>query len=417
MRYIEDEKAYYTNVNSAVYSQNNLQVVPMYYIDVPEGEWSVDISTEGYQASSSTSDPNRGKSDGFIAYSNDSDGIWNVGQAENIEISKLWNENTYREAHPDLEVNGCHFRDHQLIERDATISFHASAKSNARFFLIGPPIQKQEKYNYTISYGEWTDRSLELGLISVVLDEHLESSMRSVNKRPVKEGHLRADMVYTPAPLTPESKPVKQTPNLFVALREPPPPEGKPEQTNPKNMVVVNDPEFGPIYVDPEYAEALQEEIPDYAGPEWHVPKRGEPLADITDRPPRPPRSQDPAKLRGNTGNYERDYADKENWDPTSWPPKDQVPIPRNQAELRELNEQIQSKRDNRFSKPPLAKRLFGTSSIGTGSLVGGSLNNPLSAKLQGLTTEQRVEYDRLRRTQGRSVANDYLNSLFSHSP
>lgn len=207
MKYIEDENQNYTNIDSQFYSQSNVNAVPMYYFNVPKGTWSVDISCEGYQPTSSTTDPNRGRSDGLIAYSNSDSDYWNVGEADGVKISNLRNDNTYRQGHPDLEINSCHFRDGQLLERDATISFHVEAPDDGRFFLIGPAIQKTAKYNYTISYGEWTDRDMELGLITVVLDEHLEGSgSGNLARRERRSLHQHCKSLYAPEG-PPENKP------------------------------------------------------------------------------------------------------------------------------------------------------------------------------------------------------------------
>lgn len=173
----------------------------MFYFSVPKGEWSVNVSCEGYQISKSTTEPNKGRVDGFIAYS-DQSGIWNVGEGKNVKITNLENNSSLRAGHPELVVNDCHFNNGQVIERDSKMSFHASATTAGEFFLVGPPIQKQEKYNYTVSYGGWSDRELELGCVTVMMDEHITGSgnhLRYVT-RPLRAGHSKAVTVTTIMP-------------------------------------------------------------------------------------------------------------------------------------------------------------------------------------------------------------------------
>nr|AEI55855.1 P5 [Brassica yellows virus] len=164
----------------------------MYVFPVPEGAWSVEISTEGYQPTASTTDPNKGKVDGMIAYSDDQSEVWNVGINQNCNITNLKADNSWKYGHPDMEINNCHFNQGQVLEMDGTISFHVETTgSDASFFLVGPAVQKQSKYNYAVSYGAWTDRDMELGLISVSLDEK-DGSRGSAMKKPRREGHSKA---------------------------------------------------------------------------------------------------------------------------------------------------------------------------------------------------------------------------------
>ncbi|APG76543.1 hypothetical protein 3 [Wuhan insect virus 20] len=182
-RYIEDEKFYNFNLNARFYSENSLKAVPMIVFPVPAGSWSVAISAEGYQPTSSTTDPHRGKIDGMIGYSDDEADVWNVGVYANVEITNNKADNAWKYGHPDYEVNNCHFNQRQCIERDSDISFHVKTTGdNAAFFLVGPAIQKQSKYNYAVSYGDWTDRDMEIGLIHVSLDERHESGSKKVRR-------------------------------------------------------------------------------------------------------------------------------------------------------------------------------------------------------------------------------------------
>nr|QBY26423.1 P5 protein [Brassica yellows virus] len=182
----------WTNVDARWYSNSNVKAVPMYVFPVPEGAWSVEISTEGYQPTASTTDPNKGKVDGMIAYSDDQSEVWNVGINQNCNITNLKADNSWKYGHPDMEINNCHFNQGQVLEMDGTVSFHVETTgANASFFLVGPAVQKLSKYNYAVSYGAWTDRDMELGLITVSLDEK-DESRGSALKRPRRAGHSKA---------------------------------------------------------------------------------------------------------------------------------------------------------------------------------------------------------------------------------
>ncbi|QIZ03432.1 ORF5 [Tobacco yellow virus] len=182
----------WTNVDARWYSNSNVKAVPMYVFPVPEGAWSVEISTEGYQPTASTTDPNKGKVDGMIAYSDDQSEVWNVGINQNCNITNLKADNSWKYGHPDMEINNCHFNQGQVLEMDGTVSFHVETTgADASFFLVGPAVQKLSKYNYAVSYGAWTDRDMELGLITVSLDEK-DESRGSAFKRPSREGHSKA---------------------------------------------------------------------------------------------------------------------------------------------------------------------------------------------------------------------------------
>nr|WCD57908.1 P5 [Barley yellow dwarf virus] len=147
----------------------------MFYFPIPEGQWSVEISTEGYQATSSTTDPNKGRVDGLIAYDDSSEG-WNIGIGNNVEITNNKADNTWKYGHPNLEINSCHFKQQQCLERDGVISCHVKTIGpSATIFVVAPPVQKLSKYNYAVSYGAWTERDMEIGLITVTLDEKRDS--------------------------------------------------------------------------------------------------------------------------------------------------------------------------------------------------------------------------------------------------
>nr|QNT38464.1 Minor capsid protein [Soybean dwarf virus]QNT38504.1 Minor capsid protein [Soybean dwarf virus] len=170
----------------------------MFIYPVPQGTWSIEISCEGYQATSSTTDPHRGKSDGMIAYDDDQTKVWNVGVQNNVTISNNKADADWKYGHPNLTINGERFDQNQVVEKDGTVSFHlVTTGPNASFFLVGPPVKKIAKYNYCISYGAWTDRDMEFGMVSVVLDEHLEGVRGSQYvRKTLRPGHISVNRTH-----------------------------------------------------------------------------------------------------------------------------------------------------------------------------------------------------------------------------
>jgi hypothetical protein len=170
----------------------------MFIYPVPQGTWSIEISCEGYQATSSTTDPHRGKSDGMIAYDDNQDKVWNIGVQNNVTISNNKADADWKYGHPDLTINGERFDQKQVVEKDGTVSFHlVTTGPNASFFLAGPAVKKTAKYNFCISYGAWTDRDMEFGLVSVVLDEHLEGVRGSQYvRKTLRPGHVSVNRTH-----------------------------------------------------------------------------------------------------------------------------------------------------------------------------------------------------------------------------
>jgi hypothetical protein len=128
----------------------------------------------------------------MIAYDDDSSKVWNVGQQNNVTITNNKADNDWKYGHPDLTINGDRFDQNQVVEKDGIISFHlVTTGPNASFFLVAPAVKKTAKYNFCVSYGDWTDRDMEFGMVSVVLDEHLEGARSSqyIRKSP-RPGHF-----------------------------------------------------------------------------------------------------------------------------------------------------------------------------------------------------------------------------------
>nr|QRW41685.1 MAG: hypothetical protein [Geolu virus] len=90
-------------------------------------------------------------------------------------------------GHPDMKVNGCDVTD-QVVECDFSGSFHLEADGDGYFAVQAPPVRKSDHYNFSVSYGNFTDKFLELGTVSISIDEvNSNSSGRNRGLRPRRE--------------------------------------------------------------------------------------------------------------------------------------------------------------------------------------------------------------------------------------
>nr|WQB05956.1 P5 protein [Turnip yellows virus] len=405
----------WTNVDARWYSNSNVKAVPMYVFTVPEGTWSVEISTEGYQPTASTTDPNKGKVDGMIAYSDDQSEVWNVGINQNCNITNLKADNSWKYGHPDMEINNCHFNQGQVLEMDGTVSFHVETTGdNASFFLVGPAVQKLSKYNYAVSYGAWTDRDMELGLITVSLDER-DESRGSALKRPRREGHSKAVSTWETINL-PEKENSEKT---ETGQRQ--------DLKTPVLIKTVSD-------SGSDAGSAQDNEIPDNLEDDpWggitEASKRPETEDDV---PPQETKSigalerfkrSGKPPLRGpnrtvTTFQPESDLL--EAWDPPHFNPgytKEDVAAATILAggDVWDGREMLQ-KRDDQIQR----KRKSWVPSFGgskTSTLQGGSLRQSKNSEaLSHLTTEQRREYEGIKRQQGTTRASEFLKRILAGS-
>lgn len=178
-RYLEDNVQSDVQLQSRWYSENSVQAVPMIVIPIQEGDWYIDISCEGYQAVEAQGGPEDKKWMGFIAYNNNANDNWNVGNYSNCSLSGLLVTSSWKFGHKDLELNKCKFQDGQVIERDSVITCNVSAgKGGGQMFLVGPPVMKADKYNYVVSYGEYTNKTMEFGSVTIAIDEKGGSAWR-----------------------------------------------------------------------------------------------------------------------------------------------------------------------------------------------------------------------------------------------
>lgn len=306
-RYVENENFYWFQIAAQWYSNTNTKAVPMFVFPVPDGEWSVEISTEGYQATSSTTDPNKGRIDGLIAYDNSNEG-WNIGVGSNVTITNNKADNSWKYGHPDLEINSCHFNQNQVLERDGVISFHIKATGKeANFFLVAPPVQKTSKYNYAVSYGAWTERDMEFGLITVTLDEKRNSG--SPTRKSLRAGHTQvATITDLMAPPEKENSGIQtsETPAAPVISTKAPLPTVSDSDSEDDPLSAAPDVGFGGtrLLIDTDIKTIPEPDVADAFLQSAHV--GNDPWAEVrafqrSQRPPRGPSSVASGSLSGSS--------------------------------------------------------------------------------------------------------------------
>lgn len=178
MKYIKNEAVVDRLISSSWWVNTSVNSQAIFVFDINPGSYSVNISCEGQQSVDHVGGATEGHWLGLIAYGNQSDDNWGVGVYSNCTITKYINTATWRPGHKDLELNGCRFNDGQIVERDAVMSFHVAASNQARFYLAAPKTQKADKYNYVVSYGGYTDKTMEFGTITVTIDEQDDEARR-----------------------------------------------------------------------------------------------------------------------------------------------------------------------------------------------------------------------------------------------
>lgn len=166
----EDES--WTSVKlSASYLQNDqVEATPYFLIPSSKGKFSVYIECEGFQAVKSIGGKADGCWGGLIAYNRKKDG-WQARASAGTVLSNYRSTTTVINGHPDCEVNDCKFKPDRGVESDLICSFHLEAEDDSYWALQAPPIQKSSDYNYVVSYGGYTEKSIEWGSVSISIDE------------------------------------------------------------------------------------------------------------------------------------------------------------------------------------------------------------------------------------------------------
>lgn len=179
LQYIEDEQCEKRQIRAWWNGNNGVAAQAAFIFPLPPGEYSVNIQTEGQQSVDHIGGNTDGYWIGLIAYTNNNDDNWGIGNYTGCSISKFIATNSWRPGHNDLELNKCRFDKGQVIERDCIMSFHVVASGeNPKFYMMAPKTMKADKYNYVVSYGAYSDKRMEFGSISVCCDESASEADR-----------------------------------------------------------------------------------------------------------------------------------------------------------------------------------------------------------------------------------------------
>ena len=183
----EDEN--WTKENfTANYSRNDSdEALPYVLIPCSPGKFSVYVECQGFMVVKARSGNYNGNWLGCVAYNVNRSG-WVVQEYSGCKITNYKVSHTFVSGHPDVVLNDCHFHDGQGVECDSIISFHLECDVDGFWALQPPPIQKNDHYNYVVSYGDWSDKTLEWGSVSISVDEINQGACTAIRgKQQIRE--------------------------------------------------------------------------------------------------------------------------------------------------------------------------------------------------------------------------------------
>lgn len=183
-------------------------------IPVSKGNHSVYIECEGFQPVKALTAPNDGKMSGLVAYNPARDG-WSAYPRQGCTISNYRATDKKVFGHPELEINNCKFTSNQVVERDFFCSFHLECTTDSAIFVLqAPPLEKLDTYNYIVSYGDYSEKELEFGAISISIDEVNTDASGATPKGIRRLTTARRIAISRPSEGQPMSA---QTPGLSIA--------------------------------------------------------------------------------------------------------------------------------------------------------------------------------------------------------
>lgn len=156
----------------ANYSVNNSQYAePYMVIPATKGKFHVYIEASGLMSVKSVGGKADNSCRGFIAYDT-TRRAWNIGNWKGCIFENYQSKTQFVLGHPDLVINNCKFDKARGMEADWYASFQLSCDDDdGAWVLYAPPIPKDSLYNYTVSYGEYTENMCEWGTVSISIDE------------------------------------------------------------------------------------------------------------------------------------------------------------------------------------------------------------------------------------------------------
>lgn len=172
----EDEKWDKVNLQAG-YSRNDRRCMETYLtIPADKGKFHVYLEADGEFVVKHIGGDLDGSWLGNIAYDVSQRG-WNIGNYKGCKIKNYQSNTTFVAGHPDASMNGKNFDSARAVEVDWFASFELECDDEEGSWAIyPPPIQKDSSYNYTVSYGNYTEKYCEWGAISVSIDENNDGS-------------------------------------------------------------------------------------------------------------------------------------------------------------------------------------------------------------------------------------------------
>nr|QFP92658.1 P5 protein [Pepper vein yellows virus]QQZ00020.1 P5 protein [Pepper vein yellows virus] len=170
----EDEKWDKVNLQAG-YSRNDRRCMETYLtIPADKGKFHVYLEADGEFVVKHIGGDLDGSWLGNIAYDVSQRG-WTIGNYKGCKIKNFQTNTTFVAGHPDAKMNGKTFDSARAVEVDWFASFELECDDEEGSWMIyPPPIQKDASYNYTVSYGNYTEKYCEWGAISVSIDEDNE---------------------------------------------------------------------------------------------------------------------------------------------------------------------------------------------------------------------------------------------------
>lgn len=167
----EDEKWDKVNLQAG-YSRNDRRCMETYLtIPADKGKFHVYLEADGEFVVKHIGGELDGSWLGNIAYDVSQRG-WNIGNYKGCKITNYQSNTAFVAGHPDATMNGKSFDTARAVEVDWFASFELECDDEEGSWAIyPPPIQKDSSYNYTVSYGNYTEKYCEWGAISVSIDE------------------------------------------------------------------------------------------------------------------------------------------------------------------------------------------------------------------------------------------------------
>ena len=167
----EDERWDKVNLQAG-YSRNDRRCMETYLtIPADKGKFHVYLEADGEFVVKHIGGELDGSWLGNIAYDVSQRG-WNIGNYKGCKITNYQSNTVFVAGHPDATMNGKSFDTARAVEVDWFASFELECDDEEGSWAIyPPPIQKDSSYNYTVSYGNYTEKYCEWGAISVSIDE------------------------------------------------------------------------------------------------------------------------------------------------------------------------------------------------------------------------------------------------------